>query len=145
MLWSLVLLRVAREWAVTGGEVPGGDESVAAHTGAELTMALRMELERRREESGIPGELAPPTAIGAVPVPTALGALRLVEEVLAVVARPSEGLVVGALVEDGTLVVTVTLEAAEADVPAVVRELAAGAGGSIVVDGSSVALRLPAC
>lgn len=143
-LWGLELLRVVREWAVTGGDVPGDDASVAAHTGAELVMALRMELDRQREESGIPGELAPSTAVGALPVSTALAALRLVEEVMAVVSRPSEGLTVRAVVDGDELVVTMQLDEAEPDVPAIVRGLATGAGASVAVDGTSVTLRLPA-
>lgn len=145
-LWSLELLRVAREWTLTNGDV-GAVTTVAADTGAELTTALRMELERRREESGIPGELdaspASAATLGSLPVASALGTLRFVEEVLAAVSRPSEGLTVGVRVDGARVVATITLDAADADVPPVLRDVAADAGATIEVDGATVTVALP--
>jgi hypothetical protein len=138
-MWSLELLRVAREWTVTSG---GADDvaPVAADTAAELTTALRLELDRRREETGVPGEVGGVSlADGQVPVASALAALRLVEEVLAAVSRPSEGFTLGLRSDDDSLAATITLDAVEApDVPAVLREVATGAGASIAVDGAVV-------
>jgi hypothetical protein len=141
-LWALELLRVAREWALTSGGA-GEPDAVAVDTGAELLTALGMELDRQREEMGIPGELDTSVVLGELPVSTALRGLRVVEEVLAAVSRPSEGLTVAAgLDERGALVVTITLEEASADVPALVRDLAAGAGASVVADGPAVVVRV---
>jgi hypothetical protein len=137
-MWSLELLRVAREWAVTGG---GADDvaPVAADTGAELTTALRLELDRRREETGVPGELGV-VSLADVPVASALAALRLVEEVLAAVSRPSEGFTVALRSGgDASLAATITLDAVDApDVPAVLRDVATDTGASIAVDGAVV-------
>jgi hypothetical protein len=141
-MWSLELLRVAREWTVTSG---GADDvaPVAADTGAELTAALRLELDRRREETGVPGELDG-VALADVPVATALAALRLVEEVLAAVSRPSEGFTVALRSGDDALAATIALDAVDAPaVPAVLRDVASGAGASIAVDGSVVTVTVP--
>jgi hypothetical protein len=136
-MWSLELLRVAREWAATSGGA-GDVAPVAADTGAELTAALRLELDRRREETGVPGELAG-VSLADVPVATALAALRLVEEVLAAASRPSEGFTVALRSGDDALAATITLDAVDAaDVPAVLRDVASGAGASIAVDGAAV-------
>jgi hypothetical protein len=141
-MWSLELLRVAREWAVTSG---GADDvaPVAADTGAELTAALRLELDRRREETGVPGELDD-VSLADVPVATALAALRLVEEVLAAVSRPSEGFTVALRAGEDALTATITLDAVDAlDVPAVLRDVATGAGASIAADGAVVTVTVP--
>ena len=143
-LWSLDLLRVGREWAASVATASDGDdEPVAVETAAELATALRLTLERQREETGVPGALVA-SELGDVPIGPALTVLRVVEEVLASVSRPSEGVAVrlagGA---DGDVVVTVTLDATDADVPVVVRGLATAAGASIVVDGPTVTLRVP--
>ena len=140
-LWSLELLRVAREWMVTGGALP---DTVAADVAAELTTALRMDLERHREETGIPGDLDASRALdGDVPTATALTAFRLTQEVIAVTARASDGFTVRASLDDGALAVAVALDAADADVPAVVHAIAAGAGATVTVDGPTVTLRFP--
>jgi hypothetical protein len=136
-MWSLELLRVAREWSATSG---GADDvaAVAVDTGAELATALRLELDRRREETGVPGELEDASLTG-VPVATALAALRLVEEVLASVSRPSEGFSVALASDDDALAATITLDVVDApDLPAVLRDVAGGAGASIDVDGNVV-------
>lgn len=141
-MWSLELLRVAREWAATSG---GVDDvaPVAADTGAELTAALRLELYRRREETGVPGELGG-VSLADVPVTTALAALRLVEEVLAAVARPSEGFTVSLQSGDDAVAATITLEAVDApEVPAVLLDVATGTGASIAVDGAVVTVTVP--
>ena len=142
-LWSLELLRVAREWAATSGGA-GDVAPVAADTGAELTTALRLELDRRREETGVPGELGD-VSLADVPVASALAALRLVEEVLAAVSRPSEGFLVALRSrDDASLAATITLDAVDApDVPAVLRDVATDTGASIAVDGAVVTVTVP--
>jgi hypothetical protein len=139
-LWSLDLLRIGREWAAAGGS--HDDPTVAVDTAAELAMALRLTLERQREETGVPGEVIG-TDLPDVPVATALAALRVAEEVLAVVSRPSEGVEVRLAGDDDAVVVTIALDATQPDVPAVVRALAAGAGATIDVAGPTVTVRLP--
>jgi TRAP-type C4-dicarboxylate transport system permease small subunit len=141
-MWSLELLRVAREWAATSG---GADDvaPVAADTGAELATALRLELDRRREETGVPGELGR-VSLAAVPVASALAALRLVEEVVAAVSRSSEGFTVALRSDDDALAATIALDAVDApDVPAVLRDVATAAGASIAVDGTAVTVTVP--
>lgn len=138
-LWSLDLLRVGREWAAAGGA--HDDSTVAVDTGAELAMALRLTLERQREETGVPGEVAAADLDG-VPVATALAALRIAEELLAVVSRPSEGVAVRLAVATNGVVVTISLDATDADVPPVVRALVERAGASITVDGPTVTVRV---
>jgi hypothetical protein len=140
-LWSLDLLRVGREWAASGSA--HDDATVAVDTAAELAMALRLTLERQREETGVPGDLVA-SDLSDVPVATALAALRIAEEVLAVVSRPSEGVVVRLAGAGDDVVVSISLDETVPDVPAVVRALAEGAGASLVVDGSTVTVRLPA-
>lgn len=87
-LWSLELLRSARTWAVyaPGAEPP---PRTPADPGAELVTALQLELERLREEAGLPGELR----VDAVPrlsAGDALVLLRLATEALAAAARVAD-------------------------------------------------------
>lgn len=140
-LWSLDLLRVGREWAASASA--HDDATVAVDTAAELAMALRLTLERQREETGVPGDLVA-SDLHDVPVATALAALRIAEEVLAAVSRPSEGVVVRLEGAGDDVAVSISLDETVPDVPAVVRALAEGAGASLDVDGSTVTVRLSA-
>lgn len=138
-LWELELLRQSRVWEVIAAGMPG--PSVAADTGAELTAALEMELQRVREEGGVPGEMGK-SDVGDVPVPAALVGLRLSQELIASLGRTSDWLNVTAHVRGGELIVAIEASA-QAQVPSVVRDLARRAGAAVGGSGHTVEVRIP--
>lgn len=137
-LWELELLRQSRVWTALTAGMPG--PSVAADTGAELAAALEMELQRLREEGGVPGELVK-ADVGDVPVSAALSALRLAQELIAGLGRSSDWLNVTAQVRNGELVVAVEADG-QAHVPSVVRDLAARTGATVGGSGHTAEVRV---
>ncbi|HUF32752.1 MAG TPA: hypothetical protein VMN58_06045 [Acidimicrobiales bacterium] len=83
-LWLLEVERAERAWRES--VVPLEDADAARSTGAQLEVAVRWELDRLREEAGVPTAVRG-TLGAALPAATALVALRATQEVLAAVTR----------------------------------------------------------
>lgn len=144
-LWRLELVRQHRAgWA--RGDVPGAED--LDDPAARLEAALGAELELLREDVGTYAELAEWAADESLDASQTLAVLRVVQELLAAVAKRSDELAIQVLTRDDGVVITVTCagwsdgqDAAPAldVVEAAVRDLAGKVerheeGGALVVD-----------
>lgn len=144
-LWRLELARQHRAGWVRG-DVPGADDLV--DPAPRLEAAIAAELELLREDVGTYAELSGWAADESLDASQTLSVLRIVQELLAAVAKRSDELAVQVLTRDDGVVVTVTCagwsdgqDAAPAldVVEAAVRDLAGKLerreeGGALVVD-----------
>ena len=138
-LWAFELLRVERTWRQAMGPMAEPPPTVGQDPGAELAVAVGMELDRLREEAGLSSERRGRPGTDVSPA-GALLTLRLVQELLATVGPAADHLDVE-LAEDGArTVVTLRAEGWDADaadlaaVPLLRGEAERAGGGLTVTD-----------
>jgi PAS domain-containing protein len=136
-LWAFELLRVERTWRQAMGPMATAPPTVDQDPGAELAVAVGMELDRLREDSGLSSERRGRPGTDVSPA-GALLALRLVQELLAAVGPAADHLDLEMDEDAGRTAVTLRAEGWDADaadlgaIP-LLRGEAERAGGGLAV------------
>lgn len=135
-LWALELMREERSWRLAGGDQGRPPAPVRRDPGAELEVALRMTLDRLREEVGTPSSLKC-EMVDKVSSDVALCSLRICQELVASVARHCDAVDVHVRTDEGDLLAEVVGEGwdddAEVAAASIYQATAERLGGSFVV------------
>jgi hypothetical protein len=111
-MWALELERSYRQWRDVIVPDPTSARPFEATTGQQLAFAVSQEVERLREEVGVSIRFEGTLAVD-LEAETALGALRISEELLALAAKSADEIVVRVdQPEDGNAAVSVTVDCA---------------------------------